>query len=167
MISPTRQPVCLAPAGTLARAYSTRAGLSRYPSRTSQGEPCSFPLTRDARSRRDWGLHCVRANRAGCKEGRQGSTIGHWRGRSLPLSSLRFREAAHQFRAHNSDLHQSSRLGRRAAGRVQRTSPRLSIFLEVDDFAHRGGSTVSLPDLSEFRRRPFHGSGISFHARHR
>jgi hypothetical protein len=163
MVSPTRQPRRFASGGNLARAYSTRAGLSRYPTRTSQGAPCSVPLTRDARSRRDIGAHCARANRAVCmRKGRGLAMPLQW----LPLHfSFPFREAAHEFRAHNANRHQPSRLKDGAAGRVQRTSPRLSIFLEVDDFTHRGGSTVSLPSISESKRRSFHHAGERFHER--
>jgi hypothetical protein len=132
--------------GTLARV-PPNAGHFLSPSRTSPGALCSVLLIRDARSSRVQGLHCVGANRAVCMRARRDV---------LPVSrrhlSIRFREAAHQLRTHNTNRHQSLRLVWRAAGIVLRTLPRPSIAPEVNDIIHKHSSIGSLTSTGETRR---------------
>ena len=132
MISPTRQsPRLLAPGGNLARAHSTRAGLSRYPSRTSLGALCSVLLTRDARSLRGRGRLCVGANRAVCMSKRRG---GFPQQAPRRRCSLGFIQPANNLGTDNTDRHQPSRLGGGAAGPVMRnTPPRQSILGQVNN----------------------------------
>jgi hypothetical protein len=165
MISlPATSPASPASGGTLARAYSTRPGLFPYPSRTSPGASCGVLLTRNARSARGWGLHCVAANRADCMRDGQGASTGHWRGRSLPPSSLPFHDAPHDFGAHNTNRHHASGGACGAAGRVLRKAlPRLFPSSQIDDFTQRGGSFCSLTSIGEHNRRSFHGVGKIIH----
>jgi hypothetical protein len=121
--------------GTLAGAPSIGHFLS--PSRTSTGALCSVPLTRDARSARGRGLHCVAANRADCIRKGQGASTGHWRGRSLPPSSIPFHDAPQHLCGNNSNRHHASGGAGGAAGLVMRTLPRPFPFLQVHNVAHR------------------------------
>jgi hypothetical protein len=165
MISPSAtSPASPASGGTLARAYSTRAGHSSFPSRTSQGALCSVLLIRDARSSRVQGLHCVGANRAVCMRKGQGASTSHWRGRSLPPSSLPFHDAPQHFGAHDTNRHHASGGACGAAGRVLRNAlPRLLPSSQIDDFTQRGGSFCSLTSTGEPNRRSFHGVGKIIH----
>jgi len=147
--------------GNLARAYSTRAGLLSFPSRTSQGALCSVLLTRDARSSRGQGVHCVLANRAVCMRERR----RRCKRLSVAAAFTSFsHQSAHQFRTDHANRHHASGLGLGAAGSVLRKAlPRLLPSFDVYDFAHRGGSTCSLSSTGEHNRRSFHGVGKIIH----
>ena len=105
--------------GNLARRNQIQPGLFLYPSRTSPRALCSVRLTRDARSPRAGGLHAKGANRAACMG--EGEAFSG----PLPSSSLGFRKAAHEFRAHDSNADQSLTPGGMAGaeGRVLRNAP--------------------------------------------
>jgi hypothetical protein len=143
---PPASPSTLATGGTLARVpfEVSRAGLFLHPSRTSQGAPCSVPLTRDARSSRGSGFQSVGAKRANCMRDRRGAS-GRISGFPRRLRSIIFREAAHQFRAHDSNRNEAGLVLRspvRKAGAAvnRRHSPaesRPPIPIKVDDLTHK------------------------------
>jgi hypothetical protein len=150
--------------GTLARAAFPRAGHFLFPSRTSLGASCGVLLTRNARSARGRGLHCVAANRADCTRDGQGASTGQTNGRSLPPSSIPFHDAPHHFGGNNSNRHHASGGACGAAGHVLRKAlPRLLPSLQIDDFTQRGGSFCSLTSIGEPNRRSFHGVGKIIH----
>jgi hypothetical protein len=155
--------------GNLARANSTRAGLFLTPPAFLRGAPCSVLLIRDARSARGSGVPFGAANRADCMRVRRRHQHPFAR-RGLRRFSIHFREAAHQFRTHDTNRNQalaSRGFGRGAAGRVQRFPPRLSIAFQVDDFAHVDGSKSFRPDNWKLNRSAFHEFGKIIHDRHR
>ena len=170
-MSPIRQhipvPPCIA-GGNLPRAYSTRAGHFLFPSRTSYGAPCRVLLSSNARTSRD-GVACVLGaiRAAGMRERR-----GHQSplARGLRRFSLGFHETPDKFGAHNSNRNQalaSRGFGRGAAGRVQRFPSRLSIPLQVDDFAHAGNSKSFQSRKRKLMRGAFHADGKIIHERNR
>lgn len=139
--------------GTLARLPQIRPGHFPYPSRTSPRAPCSVLLTRDARTPRGGVLSVHEgAIRAACMG--EGEAFSG----PLPSSSLGFHQAAHEFRAHDSNADQSLRPGGMAGaeGRVLRNAPpRPSIILKADDPAHERHSLGSSSRKREPNKEQF------------
>jgi hypothetical protein len=176
MISPALHSV--PPSARVVRAFSPRggtlastpsAGHSSFPSRSFRWVPCSIQLSRDARSVRGQG-HCVTANRAICMRTRREHQP--WSvGRSRPLSSTIFDEAAHKLRAHNTDTNQAgwvlrSPVRKAGAGLPPAAQPRPPVFSHVDDLTQWNlSSRCSASSNSEHRRGSFHDAGRFIHAR--
>jgi hypothetical protein len=171
-MSPIRQtpPAFCISGGTLARAHSTRAGLSLPPPAAPPEAPHSVLLSRDARSARGVGLDLA-VNRAvyerrGRGEGRRVRLAPR------PQPSIHFREAAHKLRAHDSNTNQAGpvmRLSARwARGEVSPLChPRAPVPFEVKNLTrHRICSFHSLPSIGESRRIAFHEIGKGFHGGH-
>lgn len=138
--------------GTLADAPSVGHFLS--PLRSSLGASSSVLLTRDARSGCGAGFVTkAPENCAACMGKRRG--LAPWSRRS---PSFRFREAAHQLRAHHANRHHASgeRWGQGAAGRVLRnTLPRPSIASEINYLTHANNSLGSSSRKREANKERF------------
>lgn len=127
-----------------------------------QSNPCGGNLARPMSSRtghfqlRGLGFISLPSPTSGCGDTQAAATA-----KSHPFSFL---HPAHDLRADQSNRHQSLWLPCRAAGHSLRTSPRLHIVPQVDDFTHPGGSKLcSTSRKREHRRRSFHGFGKVCH----
>jgi len=174
MIShPPASPLTLATGGTLARAplhEVPRAGLFLTPPAFLPGAPCSVLLIRDARSARDTGVSLRAANRADCMRDRRGALPGRANGFPRRLLSILFHEAAHQFRAHDSNRNQAGPVlrhpVRKASAGPSPAQPRSPVPFQINHFTHRGGSICFQSDNGKHMRRAFHDVGKGFHGGH-